>query len=165
MATNTTPIPAKTPLAGRSRSVRSVAACAAADFFRSEMALAIPRASCLRILNRCKLRPPAFRPPRSGARSSSKSLRPATARRASAQPVAPPECRDPREGQQGNQQTPCQHAAGEFKRGQPRSDDVAHAQISGADVGSGEKRSASGDSRGHVGIRARPQQQFLAQMR
>ena len=51
MAAKTTAIPAKTTFAGRSRSVRLVAAWTAADFFRSEIARPIPTASCFRILN------------------------------------------------------------------------------------------------------------------
>ena len=51
MATSTMATPANTILALRSRSVRLVAACDAADFFRSDTARAIPAPSCLRMRN------------------------------------------------------------------------------------------------------------------
>ena len=62
MATNTTAIPPNTAFEGRSRSVRFVATCAAADFFKSDIARAMPTASCLRIRNNVYVAPTSIPP-------------------------------------------------------------------------------------------------------
>jgi hypothetical protein len=62
MASATIPTPMNTTLALRSRSVRSIAWCASADFFRSETARFIPAPSCLRMRKSVKPAPTSMPP-------------------------------------------------------------------------------------------------------
>ena len=66
-------------------------------------------------------------------------------------------------GQQRNEQSPSQYAAGKIQGGKSRADDVADSQVSRAHVRRGEDGRAPGYRGGHVGIGAGAQQQFFAQ--
>src|SRR5208337_97570 len=67
------------------------------------------------------------------------------------------------EGQEWNQQAPCQQASREVQGGESGADDVSHAKIGRADVGCREQRGATGNGCSHIWIRAGAEQQLLSE--
>ena len=67
------------------------------------------------------------------------------------------------ECEQWNQQSPCQHATGKVQRGQPRTNDVSHAQIRRAYVRAVNSVAPPVTVVATFGLRTSAQQQFFPQ--
>src|ERR1022692_2702358 len=142
----TTPNPPNTTLLLRSRCVRPAASWASADFFRSATARFMPMPKFLRMRNSVN-DAPTIMPPTAMGRTmwnqmahdvepdGAGNLGPAIFARNTRRQLRPQE-----EGQQRHQQSPGEDAAGEVQRAQPGPDNVAHAQVGGADGRGGERR-------------------------
>ena len=115
--------------------MRLLAACAAADFFRSETARPMPSASCLRILKRCRRRPPAFPHGNGPHHREIDRLRQQRPGDRIAAGMSGLNVGAHSKGQERNQQAPGQYAAGEIQSGKTRSNDVAHTKVSGLTSG------------------------------
>ena len=112
-------------------------------FFRSRMARLMPAPRLLRILKSVSWRRRACRRRRSGGRCDTRLAGDGVAQAiAGGQGLA--SCGPEEVDEQRHEQAPGQDAAGEVQRAEARADDVADAEVGGADGGSGERADAAG---------------------